>query len=930
MNFQSLITRSPIPYNAEQGAEIKALFSELPAEVQELIAGTAGCSPYLRGLLQKERDWLLEALSGDPHAAMDGLLDEVRAMAPDRLKSGLRMGKRRMAILTALCDLGGAWPVLEVTRALTDYADLATDRALKSCVGDMIRRGKIPGQTEEDIETAGGVVALAMGKMGAHELNYSSDVDLIVLFDDARFEGLDYMEARQGFIRATRNMSAMMSDITGEGYVFRTDLRLRPDPSTTPVCMAMEAAERYYESVGRTWERAAHIKARPCAGDVRAGEEYLKRLRPFIWRKHLDFAAIQDAHDMRLRIREHKGLGGPITLEGHNMKLGRGGIREIEFFVQTRQIIAGGRDESLRSRETLSALSALVDKGWVGKDVAKVLEKHYLDHREVEHRLQMVNDAQTHDLPNSADGFERLAAFMGETDTKALRRRLHDALEEVHETTESFFTPDAAAQTPELSGTEAEITARWPTYPALRSERAVEIFERLRPVILERLQKAARPDEALVNFDEFLRGLPAGVQLFSLFEANTQLIDLLVDIVSTAPALSSHLSRHSGVFDAVIGGSFFSEWPEVDGLKQALAKELAPIEDYERRLDRVRRWMKEWHFRIGVHHLRGLIDMETAGAQYAQLAEVVVALTWQDVVAEFARKHGPQPGRGAVVLGMGSMGAGRLNAGSDLDLVVVFDAQDVDMSEGKRPLGTRPYYARLTQALVTALSAPMSEGKLYEVDMRLRPSGRQGPVASALQGFKEYQKHEAWTWEHLALTRARPIAGNMDLGEEIIDFAHDLLPEKADAKKILPDVQEMRDRLAQAKPGKGVFETKAGPGRIMDIELLAQAATVLSRSTARSTTDQLMAGRMSGFLSEAAHARLTEALHLYWSVLGPSRLMEEKELDPEHIGEGGVQFLLRSTGAENLDALILDLQATQNDVSAIVDDALRHVTWTLD
>jgi glutamate-ammonia-ligase adenylyltransferase len=463
-----------------------------------------------------------------------------------------------------------------VTQVLTDFADLACDVALRHAIGAEIRRGKLPGQGEDALDTAGGMVVLAMGKMGAGELNYSSDIDLICLFDETRFDDDTYHDARASFIRATRRMAATLGENTAEGYVFRTDLRLRPDSGVTPVCMAMAGAEAYYESLGRTWERAAYIKARPAAGDIAAGNAFLKVLTPFVWRKHLDFAAIEDAHNMRLRIREHKGLSGGtdgLDLMGHNMKLGRGGIREIEFFTQTRQIIAGGRDPDLRLRGTLEGLAILVQKGWVPANVAADLSDHYRFHREVEHRLQMLRDAQTHTLPTTMEEFDRLAAFMGR-DTQDLMDELRQRLTAVDSVIERFFNPDedptetaqpedsapdgSPDEIPEL---DQSIIARWPSYPALRSARAGQIFRRLRPELLFRLARTSHPDEALLAFDGFLAGLPAGVQVFSLFEANPQLIDLLVDIVGTAPKLANYLSRNAAVFDAVIAGDFFAPWP---------------------------------------------------------------------------------------------------------------------------------------------------------------------------------------------------------------------------------------------------------------------------------------------------------------------------------------------------------------------------------
>ncbi len=911
-------TRCPTPFDPDRGAEAWAHAQALPEGARDLIIGAAGCSPHLAGLIRSEADWLPKAVD-DPCAAVSALIAGLSQVGLPDLPLHLRMCKRRIALITGLADLAGAWDLAQVTGTLTRFANASVDAAIKALVGAEIGRGKLPGMTEADIPTAGGMFVLAMGKQGAGELNYSSDIDLICLFDETRFDPDDYHEARASFIKVTRRMAAMMSEATEGGYVFRTDLRLRPDPSATPVCISSETAERYYESVGRTWERAAYIKAAPCAGDLDAAARFLETLRPFVWRKHLDFAAIQDAHDMRLRIRDHKGLGGKLVLEGHNMKLGRGGIREIEFFTQTRQLIAGGRDPSLRVRRTDQGLNAIAAAGWVPQDTADRLYGHYAFHREVEHRLQMINDAQTHSLPKTDEGFARLAAMMGR-DLAGLRAELRDRLEEVHDTIESFFAPDPVVGTSDNFG--AEVTARWPTYPALRSSRAVEIFDRLRPEILGRLKEAAKPEEALLQFDSFLKGLPAGVQLFSLFDANPQLTQLIVDVAATSPALSAYLSRNSGVFDAVIGGSFFAEWPGGAALQDELSKVLDAADDYEAQLLAARRWAKEWHFRVGVHHLRGLIDADTSGAQYADLAEAIVACLWPCVVAEFSRKHGPQPGRGAVVMAMGSLGASRLNATSDLDLIVIYDADGVEASIGKRSLSTRPYYARLTQALVTALSAPMAEGRLYEVDMRLRPSGRSGPVATSVQSFQAYQREEAWTWEHLALTRARAVAGASELGAQVDAFRRALLADKGQGATVLSDLADMRARIAEAKPPQGDWDPKTGAGRLQDTELIAQAAALRAGSPARDAAAQLAAGVADGWLDAADARAIARAAGLFWRIQAAARLLTGGALAPDKLGEGGRRLILRETGFDTMDDLLDTIKRVAAKADAVISRKL--------
>ncbi len=917
------IQRMPRPFDPSLGAEARALVTDVAPEAGELIAGAAGSSPYLKGLIEQEKVWLAQALA-QPDQALAEVMQDARGLPAEQLKPGLRQAKRRMALLTALADLAGAWPLEKVTAALTDFGALAADIAAKAEIAALIRRGKLPGMTEDDVETAAGMIILAMGKMGAHELNYSSDIDLIVLFDETRFDPDDFYDARHGMVRATRNFCATLSDKTADGYVFRTDLRLRPDPGVTPVCMAAEAAERYYESLGRTWERAAYIKARPCAGDIEAGQRFLNTLRPFVWRRHLDFAAIQDAHDMRLRIRENKGTGGALTIPGHDMKLGQGGIREIEFFTQTRQLIAGGRDPDLRVRGTVPGLAALADKGWVPQDVAEKLSDHYRAHREVEHRIQMIHDAQTHKVPQSPDGIERVACLMG-IDSAELTSDLTRRLTEVHELTEGFFAPGSSTPKPAGEvGFDQSVLARWPTYPALRSQRGARIFERLKPELLSRLSKTAKPDEALLALDGFLSGLPAGVQLFSLFEANPHLIDLLIDIVGTSHALAAHLSRNSSVFDAVIGGSFFDEWPGRSALQADLKQALAQESDYESQLDLARRWCKEWHFRVGVHHLRGLIDGAQAGRQYAELAGAVIAAILPCVEDQFARKHGPAPGRGAAVLGMGSLGAGRINSQSDLDIILIYDPLDQDMSDGPRPLATRTYYARFTQALITALSAPMSQGRLYEVDMRLRPSGNQGPVATSWASFTNYQQNEAWVWEHLALTRAGVVAGDPGLTEDIEAFRAELLSRPRDHAQVLNEVAEMRTRLAAAKYPLGIWDAKNGAGRMMDIELMAETGALLSGEIKHDVHAGLDGAVAAGLLDVAQAQTLKECYDLCWSVQCAARLLSGKVIDADKIGQGGSDFLCRATGFDRVEQLQAALQQRYSSAAEIIGSVVKE------
>jgi len=930
MSFAARVTRHPIPFNPERGAEALEHLHDLPPELRPLVEGTAGCSPYLGGLIRREGHWLSHALDDEPEYTIVTLLREAGDLTEGDLDSGLRRLKRRAALLVALADLGGVWSLQTVTQAWTDFADACLAAALGHHVAREARRGKIPGQTEEDaLRDGAGMVALAMGKMGAGELNYSSDIDLICLFDESRFDPGDEMDARAGFIRATRRIAATLGETGAEGYVFRTDLRLRPDAGATPVCISMAAAERYYEAEGRSWERSAYIKARAAAGDIAAGERFLETLQPFVWRRHLDFAMVQDTMDMRRRIREHKRLNGglirrdgEVSLEGHNIKLGAGGIREIEFFAQTRQLVAGGRDPSLRDRRTVKALAALARADWITRKEASELAELYAHHREIEHRLQMIDDAQTHVLPKSQDGFDRLARFCGEADTAAFRARLSDRIMRVETITGAFFSPlEAETEVPDIGEEAAAIVARWPGYPALRSTRGQEIFERLKPGFLASFDKAAKPLEALQNFDGFLRGLPAGVQLFSMFEANPQLVELIVDISATAPRLSRYLSRHSAVLDAVLDGRFFEPWPGRDALARELGRVLAE-EDYEQSLDAARRWQHEWHFRIGVHQLRGLITPETAGQHYTDLADAVVIALWPLVCAEVGRRHGAAPGRGGAVIAMGSLGGRQMTAVSDLDLIVIYDAEGVDFTDGRRPLDPRAWFAKATKSLVAALSAPTAAGKLYEVDMRLRPSGRQGPVATALASFERYQREEAWTWEHMALTRARVIAGKASLASDIEDVRCSVIRDNTDRDKIATDAATMRARLAEAGRAAGTWTVKDGPGGMQDIELLAQAGALIAGAVDHWPGAQLKAAARCGWITEAEAQALIEAHRLFTRVHQSGRLLSDEALDPETVGAGGRAFLSDQARLPDAATLAEALDDARRGALAVIDKML--------
>lgn len=930
MTFEDSIRASPLRF--EPGIPDGEAFpasADHPA-FSGLAANAASSSPYLRSLIQADPEWALGLADRNPGETLAEILGQEYPGEPGPLALALRIAKKRVALLSALADLGGVWELEEVTAALTRFADLAVSRMLDSLVAEAAERKVPPRLAPVRNDAAHGMFVLAMGKMGAFELNYSSDIDLILLFDQERYEERAFESVRSSFIKVARRLSASLSDITAGGYVFRTDLRLRPDPLVTSVCMSMESAEHYYESFGRNWERGIFIKARPCAGAMDAGEKFLRDLSPFIWRKSLDFAAVRDARDMRHRNRESKRLTGRITLPGHDMKSGRGGIREIESFAQTFQIIVGGRDKDIRVPDTVGALEALSRNGWVPEETARSLASHYRSHRRLEHRLQMINDAQTHQLPRSDQDFARIAALCGESSVDDFRRSTLRALEEVHELTESFFrTTDErsdGASRVQPTEPELELLERWRKLPALRGERTKDAFRGLYPEILLQLRRADSPDRALAQFDGFLKGLPAGMQLFSLFEANPRLISLLTDICSTAPGLAGYLAKNSHVFDAVLGGEFFSAFPGAAELSSQIGSELGEIDDYEAMLNAARRRMHEQHFRIGVQNLRGMLDCREASAAYADLAEATIGGIYAKVVEHFAVRHGMPPGRGAAVIAMGSLGARSLTPQSDLDLIVLYDPAGEEASAGKKPLMSRVYYSRLTQTLVSALSAPTSEGKLYSVDMRLRPSGRQGPVAVTLHSFRHYQMDEAWTWEHLALTRARVVAGSETLGEEFEAIRRAVIRARGERSKVIEGLSDMRRRLLENADHRRLadpWEVRVGQGRLLDIELFAQAAALIQGSPEMSVAAQIGTGVESGWIGKDDAYRVSDSHATLKTILQVARLTSGGEFNPSEAGKGAVEFLLRETGEATLDRLRArvadDRRAVEDIISRLVD-----------
>jgi len=813
-------------------------------------------SPYLLSLARRDPVRLRRVLEDDPDARLAALLRtaghlERRARDVDLVRTGLRELKAEVHLLTALADLGGVWDLDKVTRALTRFADAAVRAALAAAVAVEVEAGRLKAVEADDPRgPAPGLFVLGLGKHGAFELNYSSDIDITVFYAEALLPVTDRAAPSEVASRLTRTLASILHDRLVGGYVFRVDLRLRPDPSSTPPAVSVGAALEYYESVGQNWERAAFIKARPVAGDLAEAEAFLHELQGFVWRRNLDFAAIADIHSIKRQIHVYK-VDDRLTAPGANLKLGHGGIREIEFYVQTLQLILGGRDPSARSSRTLDALAALAAAGYVTPDAAETLTEAYGVLRALEHRVQMLADEQTHVLPEAAADRKRVAALYGYGDLKRFDKAVEALLRRVNARFGELFPEEEALSSPfgslVFTGVDddpetlktlarmgfsdphqvAETIRGWHhgRIAATRSERGRELFTRLAPRLLEAAHATGAPDAAFNRFAAFFSHLTSGVQIQSLFLAQPKIFELLVQALAFAPRLAATLARRPSALDAMLDADFHEGLDPDDARAIESAAEQAA--GFEAAMDAVRRLHREQAFRIGVQVMSGVADAETMGSAFAELADACIRALARAALAEVERIGGAFPGEVAVVA-LGKAGSREMTAGSDLDLMTLYRSPEPGATSATKGWAAETFYARFTQRLVAALTAPTGEGGLYEVDLRLRPSGTQGPVAVSLKAFETYYANEAETWEFLALTRARITWSSSpafaSAAEAAIEAA---LRQPRPRAKTLADAREMRALMEKEKPPESVWDMKLSRGGLVDIEFAAQVLQIL-------------------------------------------------------------------------------------------------------
>ncbi len=855
-------------------------------------------SPFLALAMQRFPE-LTELLT---QGKVDEALAAVLATDHEDLGVALRRERVGLALVLGIGDLAGHYPLLKVTGELSACADRALDKAISHVITKRVPDAK-----------PAGLAAIALGKQGAGELNYSSDIDPILLFDPATLPRRERDEPGEAAQRYARQLVELLSHQTGDGYVFRVDLRLRPASEVSPLAISFSAAMSHYESSALAWERAAYIRARAAGGDIAAGENFLAQLRPFIWRKNLDFTAIEEIRRLTSRIRQ--AFSGPrVPAPGFDVKKGRGGIREVEFFAQTHQLIYGGRLPSLRKKGTRAALDALAAEGIVAAEDARVLGDAYDRLRQVEHRLQMVNDQQTHVLPIKAEALDNVARLDGLPDGAALLDELQQVCGAVADRYDGLLGDDAENAGASADGPVplpedfVQKAQRWKeTIRALKSHEAQLAFDAIAPDLCGALSTATDPDRATARWETLLARLPTVINLFRLFEQRPGLLGQVLRILTIAPPLADALARRADLLDALIDSTAFDLPEDI----ATLAARMAACENdmYETRLDHIRQVVGEERFALGVQLVEGKQDPLDIAEGSCRVAEAALETAANAACAEFETKHGKIAGAELLVLGLGRLGGGALTHASDLDVVYLFDGETGSESDGDRPLTTSLYFNRLATRVTAAMSAPTAEGALYEIDTRLRPQGNQGPLAVSVDSFAQYQREDAWTWEHMALCRARPIYGSPEAREKLQRIIREVLEARRDPDALKADVLKMRGEMARHKPPKGPLDVKLMRGGLVDCEFLVHFLQLRENIALTPQIEQAI-----GQLAVAGHLPGDFAEHFFElaRLLIAARLLApESELPPP----AARIALARACGQSDIAALLARLAEARKAVA---------------
>ncbi len=900
-------------------------------------------SPYLTRLITQYTELLNDIINNGLDItyaklmlALDNQLKSCNS--EQELMAVLRQFKAKNALLIAWADISAQWSLERITTALTTTAELTLQATIDYLLHKLATKGEISFNNRNNNKQTG-IIILAMGKMGGYELNYSSDIDLVLLYDTEYIYYNGRHSLQHCLNRLTQDLVRIMQERTADGYVFRTDLRLRPDPASTPPIINVEAAIRYYENVGQNWERAAFIKARPVAGDMQAGDKFLQQLKPFLWRKNLDFAAIADIQSLKRQMNNQQP--DSLTIAGHNIKIGLGGIREIEFIAQIHQLIWGGKNPLLRHRNSCETLHQLAQSNIIDTKTANILINHYKLLRHIEHRLQMINDQQTHIIPEDESKRTLLANFCGYENLEQFENILKQCLLEVHQIyTTSFNNEPSLADSGNLSFTGVEAdnatinTIRNMGYKnpeqviytiqnwhrghirATRSVRARQLLTELTPTLLRALSKTADPDVAFTNLDKFLTKLPAGVQLFSLFSANPCLLDHIAKIMGCAPRLAEHFSRHPELLETIITPQPSNITNhKIDINKHILQQYLCLSNHPDDDIEWLCRFRNEQEFLIGTSLLQGNIDPIAANIQLSKVADLTINQLLEIVQTRFADKYGIITGGNVVILGLGRLGSSELTFGSDLDLIFCYHSPDGSTaSDGNKSLYPTTYYNRLFQRLVTSLQITTAEGKLYDIDTRLRPDGESGPLATSRNSFAKYYTSKAWIFEKMALMRHRVITANNALAKQLENIIHNSLRQPISKQVLTHDVLDMRKRINTQFGSDDCWNCKYARGGIIDICFYSQWLALCNGSQ----HPELLTPKISDIILTAYKLNLIDKQK--YEQLETAYIYQEKILSVLRLCQ---QNFIEETAPEGLKALMCDILQV-NNFSTLREELYHH------
>lgn len=838
------------------------------AQAAESLPRVLAASPFVAEALIRQTGLLRDLIdSGDlfePYAetTLSGHLRTALAGAGDEaaLLSALRRFRRREMVRIAWRDLAGWAPTEETLRELTWLADAAVQGALDWWDTELSRRHGTPRDAQGKPV---GLVVLGMGKLGGCELNFSSDIDLIFAFEEeGETDGPKPLDNSEYFTRLGQRLIRALNQPTEEGFVFRVDMRLRPWGDEGPLALSFEQMELYYTLHGREWERYAMIKARPIAGDLKAGERLMKQLHPFIYRRYLDYGAFGQLREMKAMIEREMAKKGMRD----NVKLGPGGIREVEFIGQVFQLLRGGRERPLQQRGILPILRVLGEDEILSADEVAALERGYDVLRRVENRLQAARDQQTQLLPEDDHERLRLAFSMGYADWDGFIADFNHVRDEVHRIFRRVFrvldegkgeersllsdvcsgtlAGEAATEALHAEGFAKEDAPRVlellqaflrERFIKTLSDTARERLFQLLPRLLTRLAGQARAVEILPRIFALLAHIGGRSVYLALLLENPPALDQLVRLVAASPWIAEQLTRHPILLDELLDARSLYAPPGPDEMHEELSAMLAnvPEGDMERQMDELRRFKQINVLRVAAADIMDVLPIMQVSDHLTWIAEALLDEVHREALAELVARHGTPRcivdglthTPGLAVIGYGKLGGIELGYGSDLDLVFLHDSSgEMQQTDGDKALDNATFFARLTQKMILRMTTRTPAGILYEVDTRLRPDGAAGLLVSSLTAFEDYQRHHAWTWEHQALCRARWVAGETRLRGAFEAVRAAILCQPRDAEKLRHEVVEMREKMRAELDQKdpSLFHLKTGTGGLTDIEFLVQ------------------------------------------------------------------------------------------------------------